>query len=59
MKAEFLAPVISTVKYRSESVVTTIKSLSDEELEFVPTGDKYDSGIDEVGDYPREVYVKW
>jgi hypothetical protein len=53
MKAEFEAPVMSTVRYRSESAVTTMRSLSDEEVELVPTGDAYGSGIDEVGDCDR------
>jgi hypothetical protein len=51
MNAAFFAPDMSTVRYRSESDVTTMSTLSDEEAELGAIGDENDSGLDVVGDY--------
>jgi hypothetical protein len=55
MNAEFLAPVISTGRYRSQSEVTTMRRLSDNEEELGLSGDVNDSGMDVVGDCREQV----
>lgn len=52
MNAESLAPVMSTVRYRSESDVTTMRSFSDTVLDELWLVDEvYESGVETVGDY--------